>query len=124
MISQYAPSKLKLELGDIKDPKPWLEAYEAGVGSPLELKFMREFDKMGLKYRKQVAIPYNGPISVADFIIEKGGKEIAVYVDGAAFHVGANLRRDIYIRTKLRDVGWEVVELRAVNLANLSKIFI
>ena len=122
MLSQSAPIKQDLKLGDIKDPKPWLEAYEAGLGSPLELKFMKEFDKMGVKYRKQIAIPYDKPISVADFIIEKDGKEVAVYIDGAAFHVGANLRRDIYIRSRLIEVGWKLLELKAANLSKLKDI--
>jgi hypothetical protein len=43
---------------------------------------------------------------------------LAIYVDGAAFHVGARLRRDHIIRNRLREglARWRVVELRAVDL--------
>src|SRR5262249_20736440 len=40
-LAQAAPMGRRLETGDIDDPKPWLDAYAAGVGSPLELKFHR-----------------------------------------------------------------------------------
>jgi hypothetical protein len=40
-----APVRRPLETGDIDDPKPWLESYAAGVGSPLELKFLRLFEQ-------------------------------------------------------------------------------
>ena len=44
---------------------------------------------------------------------------MAIYVDGASFHVGANLRRDRYIRDRLRngDPPWQVVELWARDLS-------
>ena len=41
------PKSRPLETGDVEDPGPWLEAYEAGVGSPLELKFLRLFEQHG-----------------------------------------------------------------------------
>ena len=42
-----------------------------------------------------------------------------IYVDGAAFHTGARLRRDRIIRNRLREgpLHWTVVELRAPDLA-------
>jgi hypothetical protein len=42
----------------------------------------------------------------------------AVYIDGASFHFGANLRRDRYIRDRLRngDPPWRIEELRAKDL--------
>jgi len=55
-------------------------------------------------------------ISVADFAVPE--KRLAIYVDGAAFHVGERLRRDKWIREKLRkgNPPWTVVELRAKDL--------
>jgi very-short-patch-repair endonuclease len=108
-----------LETGDIDDPRPWLEAYAAEVGSPLELKFLRLFEKHGFHPEKQVPIsPADGerPISVADFAIPQ--RRVAIYVDGAAFHTGDNLRRDRYIRDRLREGAppWKIIELRATDL--------
>ena len=104
-----------LETGDVDDPRPWLEAYKAGVGSPLEFKFLRLFEKHGFHPDKQVPVSPSedrAPISVADFAVPE--RRLAIYVDGAAFHVGQNLRRDRFIRGRLR-VGtppWRVEELR------------
>lgn len=41
------------------------------------------------------------PISTADFAIPD--RRLAIYVDGEAFHVGANTRRDRYIRDRLKN---------------------
>ncbi len=108
------------EVGDIDDPVPWLEAYAAGVGSPLELKFLRLFEQHDFHPEKQVPIalhPGQPPISIADFAVPEC--RLAIYIDGASFHVGANLRRDRYIRDRLRaaDSPWTVVELRASDLS-------
>ena len=106
-----------LQTGDVDDPRPWLEAYAAGVGSPLELKFLKLFEQHGLSVEKQISVPEEAPISFADFVIRDGQKKIAIYVDGAAFHVGKNLRRDKFIREKLRrNYGFKVIELRATDL--------
>jgi hypothetical protein len=73
----------------IDDPRPWLEAYAAGVGSPLELAFLRLFEAHGFEPQKQVPVaPNTGepPISVADFAVPE--RRLAIYIDGAAFHVG------------------------------------
>jgi hypothetical protein len=107
------------ELGDIDNPDPWLEAYAAGVGSPLELKFLRLFEQYGFHPEKQVAIaPREGepPISKADFAVKE--RRLAIYIDGASFHLGMNLRRDRYIRDRLRNGNppWRVEELRAQDL--------
>jgi very-short-patch-repair endonuclease len=101
------------------DPKPWLEAYAAGVGSPLELKFLRQFEQYGLPVDKQVPVAANTgehPISVADFVVT--GTRTAIYIDGAAFHRGQRLRRDRIIRDQLRNgnLGWRVVVLTAKDL--------
>lgn len=75
--------------------------------------FMRDFEKHGFHPEKQVSVSPNegeAPIS------------IAIYVDGAAFHVGERLRRDRWIRERLRngEPPWTVVELRAVDLNNMT----
>ena len=118
-LRQEPPRRRPLETGDIDDPRPWLEAYAAGVGSPLELKFLRLFEKHGFHPEKQTSVsPTDGgaPISVPDFAVPQ--RRVAIYVDGAAFHTGANLRRDRYIRNRLREGAppWKVVELRAADL--------
>jgi hypothetical protein len=118
-LRQQPPRRRPLETGDIDDPRPWLEAYAAGVGSPLELKFRRLFEEHGFHPETQVPLsPSEGgaPISVADFAVSQ--RRIAIYVDGAAFHTGVNLRRDRYIRNRLREGSppWRVVELTAVDL--------
>jgi len=107
-------------VGDIEDPAPWLEAYALGLGSPLELKFWRLFEKHGFTPQKQVPVaPAEGmkPISVADFAVPE--KRLAIYVDGASVHIGSVLRRDRFIRNRLRNGNppWKVVELRAPDLS-------
>jgi hypothetical protein len=111
------------QISIIDDPKPSLEAYAARSGSPLELKFLREFEKHGFHPEKQVPVaPNEGeqPISIADFAVPN--KRLAIYVDSAAFHVGERLRRDRWIREKLRNGSppWTVVELRAGDLKNVE----
>jgi hypothetical protein len=81
---------------------------------------LRFFEKYGFHPEKQVAVsPTVGgaPISIADFAV--AGRKLAIYIDGAAFHVGQNLRRDRYIRNKLRSSQppWRVEELTARDLA-------
>ena len=116
-LSQFAPTNQPGKLGDVFNPQPWLEAYAAGVGSPLELKFLRLFEQKGFHPQKQFPLslsPGESPTSIPDFAIPE--KRVAIYIDGAAFHRGANLRRDRFIRNKLRDAGWQVVELQASDL--------
>lgn len=113
------PDSRQLRVGDLDDPGPWLEAYQAGVGSPLELRFLRLFEEHGFNPQKQVPVaPRQGepPMSIADFAVPE--RRLAIYVDGAAFHVGANLRRDRFIRGRLRQGSppWRVEELRATDL--------
>ena len=43
-LAETAPEPGPRETGDVHDPRPWLEAYAGGVGSPLELKFLRLFE--------------------------------------------------------------------------------
>lgn len=114
------PKIRPLQTEDIDDPRPWLEAYAAGVGSPLELKFLQLFEQHGFHPQKQVPISLTEggpPVTVADFAVPE--RRLAIYVDGAAFHTGHNLRRDRYIRGRLRNANppWRVEELRAKDLA-------
>jgi hypothetical protein len=72
------------------------------------------------KSRNSVPVaPADGapPISIADFAVTS--QHLAIYVDGAAFHLGARLRRDRLIRNRLREgpLHWNVVELRVADLA-------
>lgn len=124
-LSMETPSQLSAELGDDHDPKPWLEAYAAGVGSPLELAFLRLFERNGIAVEKQVEVsPDEGrrPISCADFVLK--GKRVAIYVDGAAFHAGRRLRRDRLIRNRLQQGSspWRVIELRKADLASEASV--
>ena len=119
-LADERPAPKPLERGDDDSPRPWLESHAVGVGSPLELKFLRLFEKYGFTPEKQVLVaPADGcaPISIADFAVP--GQRLAIYIDGAAFHVGANLRRDRYIRDRLRNgtPPWRVEELSAADLA-------
>ncbi len=117
-LAQKPPEPLPAE-GDPDDPRPWLEAYEAGVGSPLELQFLRLFERHGMEVEKQVPVgpELDGPrISQADFRVV--GSSVLVYVDGATFHTGSRLRRDRIIRRALRqgNAAWRIVELTARDL--------
>jgi hypothetical protein len=119
-LASTPPDPRPLETGDLDDPRPWLEAYAAGVGSPLELRFLRLFAEHGFHPAKQVPVSASDgepPISVADFAVPE--RRLAIYIDGAAFHVGLNLRRDRFIRERLRGgtPPWRVEELRAMDLA-------
>lgn len=122
-LAAEPPEPRPPETGDIDDPRPWLEAFAEGLGSPLELKSWRLFKKHGFEPQKQVPVAPSdteAPISVADFAAPE--RRLAIYVDGAAFHCGAVLRRDRYIRERLRDGDppWRVEELRAQDLADAS----
>ncbi|NJL20958.1 MAG: hypothetical protein HC895_09270 [Leptolyngbyaceae cyanobacterium SM1_3_5] len=88
------------------------------MGSPLELKFLRLFEQHNFHPQKQVPIalkPGESPISTPDFAVLE--RQLTIYVDGAAFHKGANLRRDRFIRNRLSEAGWQIVELRSADLA-------
>jgi hypothetical protein len=125
VLASSAPESLPLQKGDTFDPKPWLEAYKAGVGSPLELKFLKLFEKYGFHPEKQLPVSVNNevnPISIADFAVKD--KRIAIYIDGASVHVGRALRRDRYIRDRLRKSTppWTVIELMAKDLNRAEEI--
>jgi hypothetical protein len=111
-LASAAPAVRPLQAGDLDDPGLWLEAYAAGVGSPLELKFLRLFEQPGFHPEKQVPIvltPGGRPITLADFAVPE--RRLAIYIDGASVHVGQNLRRDRNIRDRLRtaEPAWTAV---------------
>jgi hypothetical protein len=56
-------------------------------------------------------------VSIVDFGVESA--RLAIYVDGASVHVGHRLRRDRFIRQRMREAHapWRVVELRATDLS-------
>ena len=124
-LGQVAPQRRPIRTGDIDDPRPWLEAYAAGVGSPLELKFLRLFEQHGFHPDRQVPVAPNlgePPISIADFAVPD--RRLAIYIDGAAFHTGQRLRRDRFIRQRLRNGNppWRVEEFRAADLAQGDRL--
>lgn len=118
-LAHTPPARRPLETGDLDDPRPWLEVYAVSVGSPLELAFLRLEEAHGFHPQKQVPVaPRDGehPTSVADFTVPE--RRLAIYIDSAAFHVGAHLRHDRFIRDWLRQgtPPWRVEELRAADL--------
>jgi hypothetical protein len=124
-LSAAAPQPQPLDVGDLQDPTPWLEAFAAGVGSPLELRFLRLFEEHGFRPQKQVPVaptPAERPTSVADFAVPE--RRLAIYIDGAAFHTGERLRRDRFIRNRLRSGNppWRVEELRAPDLVQGAQL--
>jgi hypothetical protein len=126
-LASAAPEVEPAKVGDADDPRPWLEAYDAGVGSPLELKFLRLFEGNGVAVAKQVPVAPDlegPPISQADFRV--ANTNVLIYVDGAAFHTGSRLRRDRAIRRALRrgPAAWRVVELTARDLAKPQEVLL
>jgi very-short-patch-repair endonuclease len=111
-LREEAPAAVPLSEADVNDPRPWREAFEAGVGSPLELRCLRLLEGAGLKPAKQVPItdPSTGrAFTVADFAYP--AQRVAVYVDGASIHLGEVLRRDRRIEERLRGMTppWKVL---------------
>jgi hypothetical protein len=83
------------------------------------------FERHGFHPDKQVPVSptdSEAPISVADFAVPH--RRVAIYVDGAAFHTGVNLRRDRYIRNRLREGSppWKVVELTVADLRRSTEL--
>ncbi len=110
------PRLLSLSAADVRDPKPWLEAYKAGCDSPLEFKFLQLLESAGIQVEKQYAIPATKPFTIADFAIPD--RRIAIYVDGLAFHTSDRLRRDKAIERRLNTLkpGWQVIRFTASDL--------
>jgi rubrerythrin len=121
VLAARPAESVPLGAADIDDPRPWIEAYAAGVGSPLEHKFLKLFAEHGFHPATQVPVAPSQEerlISIADFAVPES--RLAIYIDGAAFHAGDNLRRDRYIRNRLRNgtPPWTVEELRAGDLSS------
>jgi hypothetical protein len=124
-LAGSSPEHLPADRADVDAPKPWLEAFEEGVGSPLELKFLRLFERAKILVEKQVLVAADiggKSISTADFVVK--GTQTAIYIDGAAFHRGTRMRRDQRIREQLRtgSVHWRVLEFRASDLADAKSV--
>lgn len=123
-LQELAAEPPKALAGDTDPTAAWREAFAAGVGSPLELRFLKLFEQYGLQVDKQVEVGPEGtsrPISTADFVVK--GTRVALYVDGAAFHAGERRRRDLRIRERLQQGGWWKVEtLRAVDLKDGAEL--
>lgn len=124
-LAEGPPAPRPPELGDADDPGPWLEAYDAGVGSPLELRFLRVLEGGGIALEKQVPVSpdtESDPISIADFVVKD--TRVAIYVDGAAFHRGQRLRRDRRIRVRLREgaTPWRILEFHARDLEDHNAV--
>jgi len=108
------PEAIALSAQDLHDPRPWREAFEAGVGSPLELRCWTHMQAAGLSPAKQH--PIHDPetrrlLTIADFAFPDD--QVAVYVDGASIHLGHVLRRDRRIEQRLRGMEppWTVIRL-------------
>ena len=117
VLASAAPRALPVDR--VKDSRAWLDAWSAGVGSPLELAFLRAFEAKGLVLTKQLPIaaaPGERAFTVADFALPE--QRVAIYVDSRAFHVGSNLRRDQAIRDRLRAMvpPWRVERLTVDDL--------
>lgn len=52
------------------------------------------------------------------WLISRAVRQLAIHIDGAAFHVGQRLRQDRFIRDRLRNGNppWRVEELKATDL--------
>jgi hypothetical protein len=122
-LAQEPPSPVALERGIAYDPRRWLEAFDAGVGSPLELACRRLFELNGIAVEKQVPVSPDefGPaISTADFAIPAA--KLAVYVDGRRLprRQPPAARQDLRDRLRAGTAGWRVVELTASDLGRLE----
>jgi hypothetical protein len=68
-LREEAPSAVALTKADLNDPRPWLEAFDAGVGSPLEYRCLMLLKVAGLNPLKQFPIAAgSGRNSAADVL--------------------------------------------------------
>jgi very-short-patch-repair endonuclease len=107
------PAVLPLDAVDVNDPRPWREAFEAGVDSPLEHRCLLLLNSAGLTPQKQYSIQSGGRlITIADFAFPE--QRLAIYVDGASIHLGQVLCRDHRIEHRLQQLNepWSVLRLR------------
>ena len=97
---------------DLNDPRPWREAFESNLGSPLEYRCLMLLEAARLEPVKQfpIADPATGRVfTITDFAFPD--RRVAVYVDGVSIHVGEVLRRDRLIEERLRGMtpAWTVL---------------
>ena len=123
-LSQAPVKRLSLSKADIADPRPWLEAAKAGVGSPLEHRWLQILADAGLEPVKQHPISDKSErvFTIADFAFPE--RRVAIYVDGLAYHLGDRQRRDKAIEEGLRqqDPPWRTIRLTAKDLARQKEV--
>lgn len=115
-LTKSEPKQRPLSGADIRDPQPWIDAYQAGCDSPLELRMLNLLKGAGFNPQQQYAIPQDHPITIADFALSD--KRIAIYVDGLAFHTGDRIRRDKAIQRRIEKLSpkWTVFRYTAREL--------
>ncbi|MBI4849407.1 MAG: DUF1998 domain-containing protein, partial [Nitrospirae bacterium] len=72
VLAESAPQVQILDKRDSDSYKAWLEAYNQGFGSPLELAFGKLFAQYGFSPQKQfpIVLKEGGiPVSIADFAV-------------------------------------------------------
>ena len=113
-LREDPPVAVATSAQDLNDPRPWREAFEAGVGSPLEFRCWTHMQAAGLNPVKQ--FPITDPdtrrlLTIADFAFPE--ECVSIYVDGASIHVGNVLRRDRRIEQRLHGMepSWTVIRL-------------
>lgn len=125
-LSEASPILLPLTAIEVANPRPWLEAYAAGCASPLEHHCLNLLTTAGLNPVKQHPITDDTgrAFTVADFAFPE--KRVAIYVDGVAYHTGANLRRDQAIEKRLQSLTqpWQVVRVGAKGLYGNAEGFV
>lgn len=112
-LSDARPKPAAITPTDTRDPRPWLEAYQAGCASPLEYELYTLLQTNGFEVERQYPIPAGHPFTMADFAFPE--HRLAIYVDGLAFHAGDRLRRDKAIERRLEQMtpSWRVFRLSA-----------
>lgn len=117
-LRNIATSRMSLTAAEIDDPQPWIDAYTAGCGSPLEHRFLRLMQNAGLSPVLQHPIPDEAgiPFTIADFAFTE--KRIAIYIDGVAYHKGDRLRKDRAIDQRLQSLAdpWKVMRISAKDI--------
>jgi very-short-patch-repair endonuclease len=113
-LREDPPEPITPSAQDLNDPRPWREAFEAGVGSPIEFRCWTQLQAAGLNPARQYPITdidSGRLLPIVDFAFPDD--RVAVYVDGASIHVGQVLRRDRRIEQRLRcmETPWTVIRL-------------
>jgi very-short-patch-repair endonuclease len=113
-LRQDPPEAIATSAQDLNAPAPWREAFEAGVGSPLEWRCWTHMQAAAFSPARQHPIPdpqTRRLLTIADFAFPD--HRVAVYVDGASIHVGNVLRRDRRIAQRLQSLEppWTIIRL-------------